>query len=388
MKKQILFVDDEKPMLDALARVLRPQRDVWEITCIDQPEAAWNRLLEQEFDAAVFDVNMPVLSGLELLQRVQKTEQTRDLPVIMLTGMKDRALKRQALDLGATDLLDKPLDPADLVARLRNVLRLKSCQDELRDCNALLEEKVRRRTEELYQSRLEIIWRLAKAAEHRDEETGNHVIRVACISRVVAEALGMDRDLVETLFIAAPLHDIGKIGIPDAILLKRGPLSPGEWSVMKQHCLIGARILDEDSAVRGTFVQWQRGGKGAGGGPLRNPPLEMAARVAMMHHEKWDGTGYPQELAGEEISVEARITAIADVFDALTSDRPYKQAFSVEGALEIIQRSSESHFDPEVCAAFEKALPEVRAIRKHFADGVRVPTTAGEARDEKDLVCR
>ena len=389
MKKQLLFVDDEQLVLDALRRAMHSQRLVWEGTYLSDPLAAWERLQEGGFDAVVADVKMPGLSGLELLDRIQATPQTSEIPVVILTGVSDRELKRRALDLGAADLLSKPIEAEDLLARLRNVLRLKSYQDELKASNRRLERAVQQRTEELFHSRLDIIWRLGKAAEHRDQETVNHVVRVGCISRAVAEVIGLDHHFVETLFLAAPLHDIGKIGIPDAILLKRGSLSPDEWAVMKQHCHIGARILGEDPHIRSAFLQWCGASAQAAGRPFENPFLEMAASIALTHHEKWDGSGYPQELAGEEIPLEARIVAIADVFDALTSWRPYKDARPEHEALEIIAAAEHSHFDPAVYAAFLHALPEIRAIRSQFADNrASASAEVRQTRDEKDLVCR
>jgi len=388
MKKQILFVDDEQPVLDALRRMLRSHRDVWDITCVNRPEAAWELLMENSFDAVVSDIKMPGMSGLELLERIQQTEHTKDLPVVMLTGLSTRELKRQALDLGAADLLNKPVEPEDLVARLRAVLRLKSYQDELKAHNELLEQRVYERTSELFHARLDIIWRLGKAAEHRDDATGNHVIRVGCISRVIAETLGMDRELVETLFLAAPLHDIGKIGIPDAVLLKRGRLSPDEWEVMKQHCHIGARILREDCRAKTAFWQWRGPGPQFDDESRDNPVLEMGASIALMHHEKWDGTGYPQGLSGDDIPMESCIVAISDVFDAMTSKRPYKDPYPEDQALEIIRDGAGTHFAPDIYAAFMDALPEIRSIRKRFADGANVLPEMEETEDEADLVRR
>ena len=389
MKKQLLFVDDEQLVLDALRRAMHAQRLVWEGTYLSDPLAAWERLQEGGFDAVVADVKMPGLSGLELLERMQATPQTAEIPVVILSGVADRALRRRALDLGAADLLSKPIEAEDLWARLRNVLRIKSFQDELKASNRRLEQAVQQRTEELFHSRLDIIWRLGKAAEHRDQETGNHVVRVGCTSRAIGEVIGLDRHFVETLFLAAPLHDIGKIGIPDAILLKRGPLNPGEWAVMKQHCHIGARILGEDSRIRSAFLQWYGVSAPAAELPFENPFLEMAAAIALTHHEKWDGSGYPQELSGEEIPLEARIVALADVFDALTSRRPYKEARPEPEALEIIAEAERSHFDPAVYAAFLQALPEIRTIRRQFADdGDSALAEVAQTRDEKDLVCR
>ncbi len=387
MRKRILFVDDEQRALDALRRMLRAQRGAWDLVCVDDPHEAWRRLQRTDVDVVVSDINMPGMTGLELLERVTKTPHLRSLPVVVLTGLDNRDLKRKALDLGAADLLNKPVEPEDLVARLRNVLRLKEYEDELKAYSSQLERRVEARTAELYRSRMDVIWRLGKAAEHRDNETGNHVIRVGCMARIIAEALGMEPDFTETLFVAAPLHDLGKIGIPDAILMKQGPLNGEEWEVMKRHCSIGARILQEDTRAKRAFDQWHNGGRSAGGRAPENPILQMAARVALMHHERWDGTGYPAGLAGEEIAVEARVVAMADVFDALTSARPYKGPYPMEKALRILRDSPGSHFDPRVHAAFEEALTEILAVRERFSDaGVR--STWEEALDEADSLCR
>jgi putative two-component system response regulator len=240
----------------------------------------------------------------------------------------------------------------------------------------------------LLHARLDIIWRLGKVAEHRDDATGNHVIRVGCMSRVIAEMLGKDRDFVETLFLAAPLHDIGKIGIPDAVLLKRGPLSPGEWEVMKRHCQIGARILRDDGIAKTAFWEWRDPSAAMDDPDQKNPFLEMAASIALAHHERWDASGYPRGLAGEEIPPEARIVAISDVFDAVCSRRPYKEAYDEDRALEIIRDGEGTHFDPDVLAAFLDSLPEIRSIRERFADTVGPPTSIEETADEADLVRR
>ncbi len=387
MRKQILFVDDEQPVLDSLHRMLRAQRDVWEMSFVPRALQAWELLMEGDFDAVVLDISMPGMSGLQLLKRIQRTRRTRNIPVVMLTGLENRGLKRQALDLGAADLLNKPAEPEDLLARLRSVLRLKSYQDELNTHNHRLERTVRERTAELSQSRLDMIWRLGKAAEQRDEETGNHVVRVGCLSRVVAESIGLDEQRLETLFLAAPLHDIGKIGIPDAILRKRGPLSPGQWTAMREHCVIGARILREDSKMAVAFRIWRGLPAETSPADAKNPFLETAATVALEHHEKWDGTGYPRGLAGEQISLESRIVAICDVFDAITSQRPYRKPCSLDDALEIIRKGAGTHFDPAVHEAFLAALAEVKRIKNRFSDGVEILSEPETVQDEERLVC-
>jgi putative two-component system response regulator len=387
MKKEILFVDDEPAVLDALRRILHPHRDEWELTMLDDSRQAMELLKDHSFDAAVVDVRMPGISGLELLMRIQQSERTRDMPVIVLTGLDDRGLKRKALELGAADLLNKPLDAADLLARLRSVLRLKSYRDELKARNQSLERQVEERTMELYHSRLDIIWRLGKVAEQRDEDTGNHVIRVGFYSRLVAEALGMNHGFQETAFVASPLHDIGKVGIPDRILLKRGALSSSESVTMRQHCRIGERMLREESLVRKAFFHGRAVNSQFAAAGSFNPILDVAAEIALTHHERWDGKGYPQGLAGEEIPLVSRIVAVCDVYDALTSTRPYRDAHPEHQALEIMEDERERHFDPEVYSAFLEALPKIRSVRGRFSD----KTTAAEpeeAWNEQDLVCR
>ena len=381
LPSRIVFVDDEQHVLDSLERTLRDRRHIWTMKFANSPRAALELLAQGGIQLVVSDVRMPGMDGLDLLAQIKGNPQTSDVAVVMLTGQEDRALKCRALDLGATDLLNKPIETADLVARIRNVLQLQHCQAELKQQNLVLESKVQERTAALAQSRLEIIWRLAKAAEYRDEDTGHHVLRVGCYSRVIAERLGLDRAFVETIFLTAPLHDIGKIGIPDAILLKPGKLTDEEWLVMKQHCAIGARILREQSKGMTLFQQWKGIEKPAP--QIVDPLMDMACTIALSHHEKWDGSGYPHALAGEQIPLPGRIVALADVFDALVSQRPYKPAFPEEKALQILRDGAGKHFDPEVLLAFEASLDQIRAIRDDLSDhphAQRVP-------DEECVVC-
>jgi putative two-component system response regulator len=383
----ILFVDDDQRILDAYRRMLHANRCQWDMVYLSDPIAAWKELQERRFDAVVSDINMPGISGLELLDRIKHTERLQTIPVIILTSQDTRDLKREALDRGAADLLDKPVAPEDLIARIRSVLRLKSYQDELAAHVSLLEGRVQKQTAQLHDSQIDVVWRLGKAAEHRDDETGNHVIRVGCISRIIAETMGLDRDFVQTLFVTAPLHDIGKIGIPDSILLKPGPLSNEQWAIMMRHCTIGARILQEENKTAGAFQQWLGNPSQLGGHPGDNPVLQMAANIALMHHEKWNGTGYPQKLDGEKIGMEARIVAIADVFDVLNSPRPYRPAYCEEEAIQIIRDTAANHFDPHVYAAFQQSLPQIRSIREQFSDGVEVSVALEEACHEANSIC-
>jgi putative two-component system response regulator len=374
VKKQILVVDDDQCVLDALRRALHEQTHDWALTFVRQPETAWDHLLEKTYDAVVTDVKMPGLSGMDLLERIRQTDKTKDVPVVMLTGLDDPALKERALDLGAADLLNKPIKANHLAARLRNVFQQKAYEDSLRASNEQLSERVRRQNVDLAQSRMSIVCRLGMAAEFRDEDTGNHVIRVGCYSRTVAAAMGMPRSFLEMLLLAAPLHDIGKIGIPDSVLLKPGPLDDDEWRIMQRHCEIGERILREQSKSVVPLFDWYSAELQSMKDALEahDPVLDMAASVALTHHEKWDGTGYPQGLARETIPLESRIVAIADVFDALISNRPYRPARPEEEALTIIENTVGSHFDPRVYAAFVRGLPEIRAIRTRFDDTISV----------------
>jgi len=374
VKKQILIVDDDQRMLDALRRTLHHQSDDWAMTYVRNPEEAWETLLQTAYDAVVTDVRMPGLTGIELLERIRQTDKTKDVPVVILTGLNDSDLKERALLCGAVDLLNKPVDAGQLIARLRSVLQTKTYEDELRATNELLTEKVQRQSIDLAQSRMSVVCRLGMAAEFRDEDTGNHVIRVGCYSRAVAAAMGMPRSFLEMLLLAAPLHDIGKIGIPDNVLLKPGPLSDEEWVIMQRHCEIGESILREQSKAMVPLFDWYAVELPSMKDTLENrdPVLEMAATIALSHHEKWDGGGYPRGLAGETIPLESRIVAVADVFDALTSNRPYRPARPEEEALSIMDSTVGTHFDPRVHAAFTRSLSEIRAIRDRFADGVVV----------------
>ncbi len=368
-KKQVVLIDDEPNVLDALRRTLRSQRSAWDMDFMDRPEEAWQRLLDKPCDAVVTDIKMPGLTGLELIERMQATERTREVPVVVLTGLEDRGLKERALDLGASDLLNKPIDGGQLVARLQNVLRLKSHLDALKRHNRMLIEEVGRQSWELRQARMRVVFRLGRVAEHRDAETGNHVVRVGCISHVIGEQLGLPRTFLEQLTLAAPLHDLGKIGVPDRVLLKPGPLTPGEWAVMQRHCAHGEMMLREPFGGTAPLLDWFEGDACAM--EASDPMLEMAATIALTHHERWDGSGYPLGLSGCEIPLESRIVAIADVFDALTSQRPYKPACSEAAALELIERKRDSHFDPEIHAAFRRGLDDIRGIRARLADGTR-----------------
>jgi response regulator RpfG family c-di-GMP phosphodiesterase len=359
----ILFVDDEVRVLDGLRRMLHSKRDEWRCIFAESVDAAVSLIDSESLDAIVSDVTMPGKTGLDLLRFVRNQPSTRYLPVLMLTGNGDIGTKREALSLGATDFLNKPFDFVELTARLQNAIALKKFQDEIRTQNEFLEERVRDRTEELEQSRKDIIFRLAKAAEARDTDTGNHIVRVGLASQLLAKALGLDEATQERMLLTSPLHDVGKIGIEDHILRKPGSLSDDERRRMQEHCRIGAEILTED--LRGFL---QRLGENTGDSG-ENDLLKVAARIALCHHERWDGTGYPNGLRGEEIPIEARIVAVTDVYDALRTKRPYKDEFDSNKALQIMLEGAGTHFDPHVIGTFASIYAEVESALESLRRG-------------------
>ena len=365
-KRKILFVDDEPNFLDGIRRMLRGQRDKWSMEFVNSVDEALERAWNTDFDTIVSDVNMPGKNGLDLLQALRENESTQAVPIIILTGNAESDLKRQALDLGATDLLNKPVSHEDLVARLRSVLRLKAYQDELRDHNFLLEKRVRERTADLERARRDIIWRLAKAGEFRDEETGNHVIRVACCCRILAVAMRLPIEEVRMIFLTSPLHDVGKIGIPDRVLLKPGALDKSERLIMERHCEIGESIVLAQPKGMSAFMDAAEEGNGRGLAPEEDALRELAATIIMTHHEKWDGSGYPKGLKGDEIPLPGQICAVADVYDALRSERPYKKAYGVEETMERMRAERGAHFGPDILGVFETIAGKFEEIRDQF----------------------
>jgi putative two-component system response regulator len=292
----------------------------------------------------------------------------KHIPVIVLTATTDPATKRRALDLGANDFLTKPLDPNDLIPRVRNALVVKSHYDQMAYQAAQLAELVNRRTAELFMSRQQLIVSLARAAEHRDNETGNHVLRVGQYAAIIAKRLGWSEQQVEMIEQAAQLHDVGKIGIPDAILFKPGKLDPAEYELIKTHCAIGKEIIEPMSEKDYQLLR-RHTRVGEEILHVRNSPmLMMASRIAQTHHENWDGTGYPLGLAGEDIPIEGRITAVADVFDALSTKRPYKDPFPREKCFAILEEQRGKKFDPEVLDAFFACSRQIVEIQMGYLD--------------------
>ncbi len=307
------------------------------------PEAEAAILICQEWnpDLVMLDLNMPGVSGYDLLAALQDLGEPDDyLPILVFTADDQPATRLKALQAGAADFLSKPGDITEIVLRVENFLRMRHLYRRLSEQKRDLEAQMRERTHELELAHREVVERLALAAEYRDDDTGEHARRVGEYSAMIAQNLGLSPQEVETIRLAAPLHDLGKIGISDLILLKPGKLTSNEFETMKEHALIGSKVL-------------------AGS---RSPLLEAAETIARSHHEHWDGSGYPYGLAGDDIPLLGRIVAIADVYDALTSDRPYKRAMSHEQALVEIAAQSGSHFDPRVVEAFMEAAERIRPL--------------------------
>ena len=340
---RIMVIDDEEANLKLMRKVLeRAGYDNLEL--VQDPRLVMEAYHRNPPDLILLDLNMPHIDGFEMLRQFQALEDPLSPPVVVLTAQSGRSFLLQSLQLGARDFLSKPFDPGEVLMRVANLLQAQLAHRLVRNQKDVLEAMVRQRTEELSRTRLQVVQRLGRAAEYRDNETGLHIIRMSQFSVALARSLGWDAAAQELLLNASPMHDIGKIGIPDHILLKPGKFEPEEWEIMKNHAAIGAEILSgDDSAL-----------------------LRLAEEIAQHHHEKWDGSGYPAGLKGQEIPQSARIVALADVFDALLSNRPYKKSWTVEEAVEFIRSQSGRHFDPEVVAHFEQCLPELLDIRAKY----------------------
>jgi len=323
-RPRLLLVDDEPTNLHVLRHVLQ---DDYRLLFATDGERALALAAQQRPDLVLLDVMMPGLDGRDVCRALKADLRTAAIPVIFVTAMGDSADEAHGFALGCVDYITKPISAATVRARVRTHLSLV-------------------RMEELAATRLQIVQCLGRAAEYKDNETGMHVIRMSHFARLLALAAGCAPQWADDLLCAAPMHDVGKIGIADAVLRKPGPLEPHEWDAMRRHPLIGVEIIGEHPAGM----------------------LQLARSVALAHHEKWDGSGYPAGLAGEQIPLEARIVALADVFDALTSERPYKRAWEPEAAMAHIQEQAGRHFDPALVALFVPLLPQLLEIRARWAD--------------------
>ncbi|MDE0866568.1 MAG: response regulator [Rubripirellula sp.] len=363
----VMIIDDESINIEIVKAYLE-EEGFENLIATTQASQAMGMLREHRPDIVLLDIKMPEISGLELLRMMRSDRDMMMIPAIVLTAANDPQVKLQALRLGASDFLAKPVDPSELTLRLENVLAVKAYQDHLADYSEKLERQVQIRTEELVHSRQEAIHCLARAGEFRDDDTGRHVTRVGRYSALIAAELGFPQAAVDLIEQAAQLHDVGKIGIPDAILHKPGKLDPQEFEIIQEHCNIGRRIINPLSHEESIRLKTHTSVGLQIMGSTNSPVLRLASVIAATHHEKWDGTGYPKGLAGNAIPIEGRIVAVADVFDALSSARPYKEAFPLDRCLKILADSRSKHFDPRVLDAFLRRKDEAIHVREDYVD--------------------
>jgi putative two-component system response regulator len=352
---RILIVDDNPEVRRTMARMLRSFGHDVDVAADGHEGLARIGL---GADLVLLDADMPGLDGFDVTRRIRSTEASADLPIVMITGLNERSSRLQAIEAGVNDFITKPVDVAELRLRTTWLLRMKASTDRLRENERALEAQVAARTtalrialersaaaeRETYRAHLDTIRRLVVAAEYRDSDTARHIERIGRYSALIARRLGLSPSRQEVLRHAASLHDIGKIGVPDAILRKTGPLDDAERRLMQQHTVIGARILE---------------------GSLSDV-LRVGAEIALTHHERWNGMGYPRRLAGPAIPLHGRICAVSDVFDALTMDRPYRAALPLDRVFAMLEDERGCHFDPEVLDAFLADRDEVIAIRQEL----------------------
>ncbi|MDE2416543.1 MAG: response regulator [Burkholderiales bacterium] len=345
MAQQVLIVDDTEINLILFGALVKKLDDC-ESHCFADARAGLAWAQDNLPDLVIVDYMMPELDGLEFIRRLREIPGRESTPVLMITANDQKQIRYRALDTGANDFLTKPVDKVEFLARARNMLTLNDARKKVANQAAWLAEEVRKATHEIVERERETVIRLSRAAEFRDPETGAHILRMAHFSQIIARELGLSEADQYLLLEAAPMHDIGKVGIADRILLKPGRLDADEFEIMKRHATIGHDLLN---------------------GSLSRV-LQAGAEIALGHHEKFDGSGYPQGIQGENIPLFCRIVAVADVFDALTSERPYKKAWEVEAAVDYLHAGSGSHFDPACVKAFFDAWDDIVAVRERFKE--------------------
>lgn len=355
---RVLIVDDAAINIRIYEGVLRGQVGL-EFSSFTSSANALLWAEENEADLALVDYNMPPPNGLEFIERFRAIPKNRDASIIMVTGETEKDIRYRALEIGANDFLVKPVDPIELAARARNMIALADGRRKLSDRAAWLASEVKRATEHIRDRERETIMRLTRAAEYRDNETGMHIVRMGHFCAMIGREAGLSESDCEMLLLAAPMHDVGKVATPDKILLKPGKLAGREWEIMKEHTLAGYDILkDSESEL-----------------------LQTAAAIALGHHEKYDGSGYPNGLRGDDIPLFARICAISDVFDALTSVRPYKRAWAIMDAVTFMRGGRGAHFDPALMDAFDRALPLIVEAKHIYADEAPPRVISGEVQE-------
>jgi len=345
LQSNILIVDDVPVNVKLLKKILASAGYTNIFTTSDSREAL-PLYLNNDIDLLLLDIRMPHLTGFEVMELLKESTPTDYLPIMVLTAELTHETRLQALSGGAKDFLTKPFERLETLQRIHNILEVHLLYKRVSQQNEELEQKVKARTQQLEHSQHEIIQRLGVAAEYKDNETGNHVLRVSQFSKLLALAAGLSREESETISNAVPMHDIGKIGIPDHILLKPARLDPEELKIMQSHVEIGAKILSgSDSLI-----------------------MTVAREVILTHHEKWDGSGYPNGISGDKIPISGRICAICDVFDALTSERPYKEAWPIDKAMQLLRNESGKQFDPKLVRIFENILDDILLFRNQHMD--------------------
>jgi putative two-component system response regulator len=330
---KVLIVDDQQANVILLEQMLN-NAGYKSITSTTHPDEVSELHKKNNYDLILLDLQMPGMDGFEVMEKLKAVEPDGYLPVLVITAQPGHKLR--ALQAGAKDFISKPFELSEVLARVHNLLEVRLLHHELKNYSVMLEQKVQERTAELQESNLETLYTLSRAVEYKDEDIGTHVQRISYCTRELARFLNQDENFIRMIFYASPLHDVGKIGIPDEILLKQSGLSPEEWVIMKSHTTMGAKIL----------------------GNRKSPYLKMGAEIALNHHERWDGGGYPNGLRGEAIPLSARIMNICDIYDALRSKRPYKPGFDHLKTMDIIThgdgRTLPEHFDPQILATFQQ----------------------------------